>query len=87
MQSGAAGTTHWVMEFEPRVAPFMDFLMGWTGSIDPLDQPRMTFPTKEAALAFARRQGWTASVSQPHGTHLPPRSYADNFTGPFDEQS
>lgn len=31
--------------------------MGWTGGRDPLPQLELTFPTLEAAIAYARRQG------------------------------
>jgi ETC complex I subunit conserved region len=57
MTSGGAGTRRWVLEFEPQSAPFIEPLMGWTGSTDPLAQVRLAFPTREAAVAYAQRQG------------------------------
>jgi hypothetical protein len=47
----------WRLEFEPRCAPFLDPLMGWTGSRDPLRAVALTFPTLAAALSYAERQG------------------------------
>ena len=47
----------WRLEFEPRCAPFLDPLMGWTGGRDPLRQVALGFPTLDAALAYAERQG------------------------------
>ena len=29
--------------------------MGWTGSTDPMGQVRLTFPSREAAVAYAQR--------------------------------
>lgn len=55
--SGRAGTKRWLLEFEPQSAPFIEPLMGWTGSIDPLAQVRLTFPSRDAAIAYAKRQG------------------------------
>jgi len=57
MTSGRAGTRRWVLEFEPQSAPFIEPLMGWIGSTDPMAQVRLAFPTREAAVAYAQRQG------------------------------
>ena len=62
MTSGRAGTKRWLLEFEPQSPPFIEPLMGWTGSTDPLAPMRLTFPNREAAIAFAKRQGWDYEV-------------------------
>ena len=41
----------WVLAFEPTRRQEPDRLIGWTGGGDPLDQVRLVFPRKEAALA------------------------------------
>jgi hypothetical protein len=79
MQAGQANTKCWVLEFEPRSAPFIKPLMGWTGSADTLQQVRLTFPTKERAVSYAERQGWPCSVREPHESRIRPKSYAENF--------
>lgn len=79
MQAGRANTKHWVLEFEPQSAPFIEPLMGWTGSRDTRQQVRLKFPTKESAVAFAERQGWNYSVIQPLEPLLRSKSYAKNF--------
>ncbi|WP_114389667.1 NADH dehydrogenase ubiquinone Fe-S protein 4 [Notoacmeibacter marinus] len=79
MQAGRANTRHWVLEFTPRSAPFIEPLMGWTGSRDTLRQVRLTFPTKESAVAFAERHGLPYSVHAPPEERLQLQSYADNF--------
>lgn len=60
--SGKARTKRWCLRFEPRSAPFIEPLMGHTGSADTLTQVELTFPTLEAAIRYAKRQGLRYSV-------------------------
>ncbi len=79
MQSGTAKTHRWVLEYEPASAKIRDPLMGWTGSEDMLSQIRLTFDTKEAALAYAAQNNIPYDLEIPP-THIKkPKSYADNF--------
>lgn len=82
MQSGRASTRHWILRFEPREPSLPDHLMGWCGSGDTLQQVELRFPTKDAAIAYARRQGFKFEVTEPHFSPPPTRSYADNFRTP-----
>ncbi|KAA0912489.1 ETC complex I subunit [Aquicoccus porphyridii] len=81
MTSGTAKTKHWVLEFAPAEARDIDPLMGWTSSGDTQSQVRMKFPTKEAALAYAKAKGIDAVVMRPHKRKLNirPGGYGDNF--------
>ncbi len=79
VQAGRANTRFWLLEFEPRTAPFIEPLMGWTGSQDTLQQVCLKFPTKEQAIAFAEGQGWAFSIAEPREPRPKPKSYADNF--------
>src|ERR1043165_9822101 len=54
MQSGKAKTKDWVLEFEPASARKPDPLMGWTQSSDMNGQIRLTFETREQAIAYAQ---------------------------------
>jgi len=81
MQAGEAASKRWVLEFLPRAAPFVDPLMGWVGSTDPANQVRLSFPTKDEAVAFAQRHGWGMVVAEPHRTRPRPHPYASNFFG------
>src|SRR4051812_25915307 len=56
MSSGRARAAEWVLEFERRTPPFIESLMGWTGSTDMLSHIRLRFPSREAAVAYAERQ-------------------------------
>jgi hypothetical protein len=60
--SGKARTKGWKLCFEPRSAPFIEPLMGWTGSYDTLTQIELSFPTLESAVRYAERQGLTYVV-------------------------
>lgn len=65
--SGRARSRGWRLVFERRSAPFIEPLMGYTGSADPLLQVKLSFPTLEAATRYARRQGLTYVVRAPSG--------------------
>ena len=68
MQSGRAGTHEWVLEFERLSPQRPDPLMGWIGSSDTQQQVRLTFATREEAVAYAEKQGsFTISSCRNHG--------------------
>ena len=69
----------WVLEFEPAGRREPDRLMGWVGGADPLEQVRLEFPSREAALAYAERYGLACEVSEPHRRSVTPKPYAENF--------
>jgi hypothetical protein len=72
MTSGKTNTRHWKLRFERRTPPFIEPLMGWTGGDDPLTQVELTFPTREAAVGYAERQGLTFIVyGQDHARQAP----------------
>jgi len=79
MQSGKYRTDRWVLEFEPAEAKKPDPLTGWAGSGDTRDQVRMTFPTSEAAIAYAEREGLAFTVIAAPQRKLKLQAYADNF--------
>ena len=79
MQSGRAKTHEWVLEFEPASARTSDPLMGWTLSADMNGQVRLTFDTREEAVAYAQRHGIAFEVLTPTQHRKIVRAYADNF--------
>jgi hypothetical protein len=79
MQSGTATSRDWVLEFvreQPRV---IEPLMGWTSSADTKQQVRMSFTTKEEAIAFATSQGIAFRLEEARQGEIRPKSYAENF--------
>jgi hypothetical protein len=79
MQSGRANTGEWVLEYELETPRRPEPLMGWVASGDTLNQVRMKFLTKDAAIAFAEKEGFAYTVSEPHARKVKPQSYIDNF--------
>jgi hypothetical protein len=79
MQSGRAGTEKWILEFAPGSPRVADPLMGWTSSGDTRSQVRLTFDTKDEAIAFAEKHGLPYVVEEPQERRFRPKSYADNF--------
>ena len=80
MQSGQA-KTDWVLEIAPSAARRIDPLMGWTGSGDTASQVRMSFPSKDAAIAYAEKNGLAYQVQEAKSrAHvIKPGGYGGNF--------
>ena len=79
MQSGLGGTHRWVLQYEPEKQKLRDPLMGWTGSDDMRQQIKLTFPNKEAAVAYAEAKGIPYELEIPALRVKKPKSYSDNF--------
>ena len=79
MQSGSARTRAWVLEFEPEQRREVDPLMGWTSSRDTRQQIRMSFPSKEEAVAYAKRSGIAYELFETRERKPVRKAYADNF--------
>lgn len=79
MQSGMAKTHEWRLEFEQDTPRSVEPLMGYTSSSDMKQQLRLEFPTKEAAIEYAERNGIPYTVFEPHDNARRTIAYADNF--------
>jgi hypothetical protein len=53
--------------------------MGWTSSSDMKSQVRLSFATKEEAIAYAERNGIAYRVEEPKPAQRRIMQYADNF--------
>ena len=78
-QSGKAGQGRWTLEFERQQPQRPDPLTGWNGSGDTATQVRLKFDTKEEALAYAQRKGFTVHLVPAAPVTLKLQAYADNF--------
>lgn len=78
-QSGKARNGQWLLEFERQQPQRPDPLTGWAGSGDTNTQVRLTFDTKEEALAYAERKGLTVHLVPAPAVSLKIQTYADNF--------
>ena len=79
MQSGRGRVGTWVLEFDAADRQRHDPVTGWIGSADTQQQVRLTFPTLDAAQAYARREGLSVEVRQGSERVLKLQAYADNF--------
>ena len=79
MQSGTANTQRWILEFPSDLPKTAEPLMGWTTSADTKEQVRMSFASKEAAVAYAEKHAIAYEIIETPAKRLKPKSYADNF--------
>lgn len=79
-QSGPARARVWMLDFAPVEREVNDPLMGWWGSSDTNGQVRLSFDTREEAVAFAEKKGLVFEVEEPPVQRpVKPKIYADNF--------
>ena len=79
MQSGSAKTEQWTLVYEPETAPSVEPLMGYTSSADMRRQIKLSFPSREEAVAYAERNGIPYEVFEAQEPQLNMQSYSDNF--------
>ena len=79
MQSGKGKTGRWILEFEQESPREIDPLMGYTTSSDMKSQIRLTFSTKEEAVAYAEKNGLAFTVREPNEPKRRQVAYSDNF--------
>ena len=79
MQSGAAKTKEWVLDYEPEQPSAVEPLMGWTSSGDMKQQLRLQFDTKDEAIAYCERNGIAYQVFESPRRRRQRISYSDNF--------
>ncbi|HEY0043647.1 MAG TPA: NADH dehydrogenase ubiquinone Fe-S protein 4 [Allosphingosinicella sp.] len=79
MQSGKAHSDEWVLQFESHRPHTPDPLMGWSGNGDTQAQVTLSFPTAEAAKAYAEKNAIPYHLVPPTTRKLRLQAYADNF--------
>ena len=78
-QSGKANAGRWLLEFERQQPLRPDPLTGWDGSGDTNPQVRLTFATRDAAIAYCRKHGLDHHIVPAAPVRLKLQAYADNF--------
>ncbi len=78
-QSGRGKVKRWILEYELETPRQPESLMGWVSSGDTLNQVKMSFDTKEEAIAFAEKKNWRFTCVEPQKRLLKGRTYLDNF--------
>jgi len=81
MSSGTAKTKSWVLDYVNDEGRDIDPLMGWTSSSDTQSQVRLTFDSKDAAVAYALEHGIDVVVTEPKPRKANVRQggYGENF--------
>jgi ETC complex I subunit conserved region len=79
MQSGAAKSSRWLLEFDSEVDRQVEPLMGWTSSSDMKSQIKLWFGSKEDAIAYAVRNNVAFRIEEPRDATRKAVSYSDNF--------
>ena len=78
-QSGKAKAGRWTLEMERNEALRPDPLTGWAGSGDTETQVRLSFDSKDEALAYAKAKGLEVHLVPAAPIPLKLQAYADNF--------
>ena len=79
MQSGTARSKAWVLDYEPEAPRVIEPLMGWTSTSDMTHQLRLSFDSKEEAIAYCERHGIAYQVFEAKEPARRTMAYADNF--------
>jgi hypothetical protein len=79
MQSGTAAAERWVLEFEPELRKSAEPLMGYTSTADMRRQVRLSFDSRDQAIAYAGRHAIPYRVLEANEPAPKKLSYADNF--------
>ena len=79
MQSGQARARDWILEYAPASARRPDPLKGWTATDDMNGEVRMSFESKDEAVAYAQRNGIPFELYEPTERKVVIKAYADNF--------
>ncbi|KAG7481376.1 hypothetical protein MATL_G00066010 [Megalops atlanticus] len=79
MQSGVNNTRKWKMDFDTRER-WENSLMGWASTADPLSNMVLTFSSKEDAIAFAEKNGWSYDIQDKRTSKPRVKSYGANFS-------
>jgi len=79
MQSGQKKNNKWIIEFiteDTSISP----LMGWESSTDTLSEIKLEFPSKDLAIAYAKKNKIIYELIEPKKRKIIKKSYEDNFT-------
>lgn len=79
MQSGKGKTQNWLLEYIPETPYFIEGLMGWSGMDDTKREISLRFPSKEAAISYAKDKKIEFELLLPNTGKQRSKSYADNF--------
>lgn len=80
-QSAKSASHNWIIDWDtlPGGNRWENATMGWASSADYMQGTSLKFNTKEGAIRFAEKQGWSWFLQEPHHVKFVPKSYSNNF--------
>ncbi|OCF56276.1 NADH dehydrogenase (ubiquinone) Fe-S protein 4 [Kwoniella mangroviensis CBS 10435] len=77
MQSAKGKTKRWLLDWDvlQGAGRWENPLMGWAASADYVQGTSLAFPSKEAAVRYAEKQGWPYKIDEPKKVVVPPKNY------------
>lgn len=78
-QSGRAHAEEWQLIFQRAQSKRHDPLTGWLGSGDTRAQVVLSFPSCDAAVAYAKAMSYEFEIAPTSPRRLKIQAYADNF--------
>ena len=81
MQSGNAKRNNWVLEFLDHDLKDIEPLMGWTSSSNTRSQVVLNFSSKEDAISYCEKKGYTYNIleTKKRKKNIRKNGYGDNF--------
>ncbi|KAG9488249.1 NADH dehydrogenase [ubiquinone] iron-sulfur protein 4, mitochondrial [Eleutherodactylus coqui] len=79
MQAGVQNTKKWRIDFDTRER-WENPLMGWASTADPLSNMVLSFTSKEDAIDFAEKNGWSYELDERRIPKPKSKSYGANFS-------
>ena len=83
-QSGRGKSGVWFFQYEPQTKRQPESLMGWVSSKDTMNQIKLKFKSKEEAIDYATRKGFSFDVIEPNQRKIVPKNYLQNFKIDFE---
>lgn len=78
-QSGRGKSGIWIFQYDPQTKRQPESLMGWISSKDTLNQIKLKFKSKQDAIDYATRKGFTFDLIEPNERKVTPKNYLQNF--------
>eukprot|EP00043_Microstomoeca_roanoka_P002845 m.40933 g.40933 ORF g.40933 m.40933 type:complete len:187 (-) comp11764_c0_seq2:155-715(-) len=78
MQSGESKLNRWTITWDTKER-WENPLMGWASTADPLSNMEVRFDSKEDAIAYCERNGWSYYVHEPERRRRMKKNYGNNF--------
>ena len=80
MQSGMGNTRLWILQVKVQIDGKLEPVMGWSSSLDNVNQIKLYFETQEGAIAYAESHNYEYEIIDSKKITRLKKSYSHNFT-------